>query len=61
MATDENAPPTHPFKRTVAARVKRDPAFAKALLEELLRDMPPEAIREAFDWGPDRGREAVDE
>ena len=30
-------------------------------LDELLRDMTPEAMHEAFDWGPDRGREAVDE
>jgi antitoxin MazE len=30
-------------------------------LEELLRDMTPEAMHEAFDWGPDKGREAVGE
>ena len=29
-------------------------------LEELLEDMTPEAMRDAFDWGPDVGREVVD-
>jgi antitoxin MazE len=29
-------------------------------LEELLVGMTPEAMREAFDWGEDRGRELVD-
>lgn len=30
-------------------------------LEDLLVDMTPEAMRAAFDWGDDRGREAVEE
>ena len=30
-------------------------------LEDLLVGATPEAMREAFDWGPDVGREAVDE
>jgi antitoxin MazE len=30
-------------------------------LEELLRGMTPEAMREAFDWGPDIGREVTGE
>ncbi len=30
-------------------------------LEELLAGMTPRAMREAFDWGPDRGREAGEE
>jgi antitoxin MazE len=30
-------------------------------LDELLRGMTPEAMREAFDWGPDVGRENVSE
>ena len=30
-------------------------------LDELLRGMTPEAMHEAFDRGPERGREAVDE
>jgi antitoxin MazE len=29
-------------------------------LAELLEGMTPEAMREAFDWGPDRGREIVE-
>jgi antitoxin MazE len=28
-------------------------------LEELLRGMTPDAMHDAFDWGPDRGREDV--
>jgi antitoxin MazE len=30
-------------------------------LEELLRGMTPDAMHEAFDWGPDRGCEDVGE
>ncbi|HSK38772.1 MAG TPA: AbrB/MazE/SpoVT family DNA-binding domain-containing protein [Arenibaculum sp.] len=30
-------------------------------LHELLAGMTPEAMREAFDWGPERGREVVEE
>ena len=29
-------------------------------LDELLEGVTPEAMREAFDWGPDAGREAVE-
>jgi len=29
-------------------------------LDELLLDMTPEAMHEAFDWGPDVGREDVE-
>lgn len=29
-------------------------------LEDLLAGMTPEAMHEAFDWGPDVGREAVE-
>ncbi len=29
-------------------------------LEELLVDMTPDAMHDAYDWGPDRGREVVD-
>ena len=28
-------------------------------LADLLKGMTPEAMREAFDWGPDEGREIV--
>lgn len=30
-------------------------------LEDMLSGMTPEAMREAFDWGPDAGREKIDE
>jgi antitoxin MazE len=30
-------------------------------LKKLLKGMTPEAMHEAFDWGPERGREIVDE
>ena len=29
------------------------------VLAEMLQGMTPDAMREAFDWGPDRGREIV--
>ena len=29
-------------------------------LAELLQGMTPEAMRDAFDWGPDRGREIIE-
>lgn len=29
-------------------------------LSELLVGMTPEAMRDAFDWGPDKGRESVE-
>jgi antitoxin MazE len=29
-------------------------------LDELLKGVTPEAMREAFDWGPDAGRETVE-
>jgi antitoxin component of MazEF toxin-antitoxin module len=30
-------------------------------LDDLLKGMTPEAMHEAFDWGPERGREIVEE
>jgi antitoxin MazE len=41
--------------RIVITRARR-----RYLLAELLQGMSPEAMREAFDWGPDRGREIID-
>jgi len=38
--------------RIVITRAR--PRYRRA---ELLQGMTPEAMREAFDWGPDRGRE----
>jgi antitoxin MazE len=37
------------------------PRLRRYKLEELLVNMTPEAMREAFDWGPDMGREIVDD
>jgi antitoxin MazE len=37
------------------------PARPRYVLAELLKGMTPQAMREAFDWGPDKGREIVDE
>ena len=36
------------------------PARPRYVLAELLKGMTPEAMREAFDWGPDKGREIVE-
>ena len=35
------------------------PARPRYALSELLHGMTPEAMREAFDWDPDRGREIL--
>ncbi len=40
----------------ITIRIGR-PVFS---LDELLRDMTPEAMHQAFDWGPDQGRERVE-
>jgi antitoxin MazE len=42
-------------------RIVIKPARPRYVLAELLEGVAPEAMREAFDWGPDRGREIVDE
>jgi antitoxin MazE len=41
-------------------RIVIAPARRRYVLADLLQDMTPEAMREAFDWGPDRGREIVE-
>ena len=41
-------------------RVVVSPARPKYVLVDLLKDMTPDAMREAFDWGPDVGREIVE-
>jgi antitoxin MazE len=43
-----------------ADRIVITRAPPRYLLGELLRGMTPEAMREAFDWGPDKGREIVE-
>ena len=42
------------------SRIVITPAQKRYELAELLRDVTPQAMREAFDWGPDKGREIVE-
>jgi antitoxin MazE len=42
-----------------AGRIVITCARPRYRLAELLQGMTPEAMREAFDWGPDKGRENV--
>src|SRR5207247_1128115 len=48
------AAPAAEWDRLVVAPTRRRYALA-----DLLKGMTPEAMREAFDWGPDKGREAL--
>jgi antitoxin MazE len=41
-------------------RIIISPARPRYVLADLLRGMTPEAMREAFDWGADKGREIVE-
>ena len=41
-------------------RASPEPIRNKYDLIELLDGMTPEAMHDAFDWGPDRGREVVE-
>jgi antitoxin MazE len=41
-------------------RIIISPARPRYVLADLLKGMTPEAMREAFDWGPDKGRESVE-
>lgn len=41
-------------------RVVIVPAQPRYVLADLLEDMTPEVMREAFDWGPDVGREIIE-
>ena len=36
------------------------PGRRRYALSDLLQGMTPQAMREAFDWGPDRGREDLE-
>ena len=36
------------------------PARRRYVLADLLQGVTPQAMREAFDWGPERGREIVE-
>ena len=40
-------------------RVIISPARPRYVLADLLKGMTPRAMREAFDWGSDKGREIV--
>jgi antitoxin MazE len=40
-------------------RIVISPSRPRYVLAEMLQGMTPEAMRQAFDWGPDRGREIV--
>jgi hypothetical protein len=37
------------------------PLARRYVLKDLLVDCTPSAMRDAFDWGPDLGREVVEE
>ncbi len=41
-------------------RIVITPARPHYVLADLLRGMTPEAMRDAFDWGPVRGREIAE-
>ena len=41
-------------------RIVITPARRRYLLADLLKGVTPEAMREAFDWGPEKGREMVE-
>jgi len=41
-------------------RIVITPARPRYVLADLLKGVTPEAMREAFDWGPDKGREIVE-
>ena len=41
-------------------RIVISPARPRYVLADLLEGMTPEEMRQAFDWGPDRGREIVE-
>jgi antitoxin MazE len=41
-------------------RIIISPARPRYVLADLLNGMTPEAMRDAFDWGPDKSREIVE-
>jgi len=41
-------------------RIIVSPPRPRYVLADLLKGMTPQAMREAFDWGPDKGREIVE-
>ena len=45
---------------TEGDRIIISPARPRYVLADLLKGMTPEAMRQAFDWGTDKGREIVE-
>ena len=41
-------------------RIIISPARPRYVLADLLKGTTPQAMREAFDWGPDKGREIIE-
>jgi len=41
-------------------RIVVTPSRPRYVLSDLLKGVTPEAMREAFDWGSDKGREVVE-
>jgi antitoxin MazE len=41
-------------------RIVITPTRRRYVLADLLKGVTPQAMREAFDWGPDRGREIIE-
>jgi antitoxin MazE len=41
-------------------RIIISPTRPRYVLTDLLKGMTPEEMRQAFDWGPDKGREIVE-
>jgi antitoxin MazE len=51
---------THVEVEAERDRIIISPARPRYVLADLLKGMTPEAMREALDWGPDKGREIVE-
>jgi antitoxin MazE len=47
--------------RAEKGRLVIEPARKTYSLEQMMENVTPEAMREAWDWGPDVGREIVDD
>ena len=47
--------------RAEGGRIVVEPLREKFTLAQLMENTTPEAMREAWDWGPDVGREIVDD
>lgn len=47
--------------RTLVLTPVTEPAKKLPTLEELLKGVTPEQVRQVTDWGPDRGREIIDD